>query len=207
MKQSLFALFIAFSLSAGAQVFDKGNIVIHAGGGIALYKYQFKDLTNNTTNPRDTSGSWSFPVQVEYGINKWLGGGVNFTYNNFIEGDSAQNEKARGIDIGLAANFHIPWSLKKFDLSANIGYAYTNFKYEVNDANGGIAKAGGTVLFFGVNPRLYFREDGHFGISAWYRYTKYNYPKGTITDNSNNKSEFSIDGPGQSFGFGLFYRI
>lgn len=207
MKKVFFAICIAFSISTSAQVFDQGDIVIQAGGGIALYKYQYTDITNNNTNPRDTSGSWSFPVQVEYGMNKWLGAGLNFTYNNFIEGDSAANEQARGVDIGLAANFHIPWSLEKFDLTANLGYGYSNFKYEVNDASGGVAKAGGTVLFFGVNPRLYFSKERHLGISAWYRFSKYNYPKGTITDNSNNKSEFSIDGPAQGFGFGLFYRI
>ena len=207
MKNVIIALALTIATSLSAQVIDRNDIIIHAGGGIALYKYQFKDITNNSTSPRDTSGSWCFPVQVEYGINKWLGGSVNFTYNNFIEGDSAANEKARGIDFGLAANFHIPWSLKKFDMSANLGYGYSNFKYEVNDANGGVAKAGGTVFFFGLNPRLYFKADGHLGISAWYRYSKYNYPKGTITDNSNNKSEFSIDGPGQSFGLGLFYRL
>lgn len=207
MKKLLTLTAAALCITAHAQLIDRNDIIIQAGGGLAIYKWQFTDLTNNTVNERDTSGSWCFPVQVEYGITRWLGGSVNFTYNNFIEGDSTQNEKATGIDIGLAANFHVPWALKKFDLSANIGYAYSKFKYEVNDASGGVAKAGGTVLFFGVNPRLFFKADGHLGISAWYRYSMYNYPNGTITDNAGSKSEFKIEGPANSFGLGLFYKI
>jgi hypothetical protein len=186
---------------------DKGDIIIQPGGGLGIYRWQFTDVTNNVVNERDTSGAWSFPVNVEYGINRWFGAGLAFTYNNFIEGDSAENEKATGIDVGLTANFHIPWNLEKFDLSAHMGYAYSNFKYELNDASGGIAKSGGSVMFFGANPRLYFTADGHLGISGWYRYSMYKYANGTITDNSGNKSEFKIDGPAHSFGLGLIFRI
>lgn len=207
MKKILFLLAITFTTMVHAQVIDRNDIIIQAGGGLGLYKYQFTDITNNTVNPRDTVGAWTFPFQIEYGINRWLGAGLCFTYDNFIEGDSSVNEKARGIDIGLAANLHVPWALKKFDLSANVGYAYTNFKYSVNDASGGEAKASGTVFFFGINPRLYFKSEGHLGIHGWYRYMMYNYPNGTITDNSGNKTDFKLDGPGYSFGLGLFYKI
>lgn len=203
-----FVLFATcFSLLADAQVIDKNDIIIQAGGGLGIYHYQFTDVTNGVVNERDTTGAWSFPIDVEYGVNRWFGAGLAFTFNNYIEGDSAQNEKATGIDIGLTSNFHIPWNLKKFDLSGHIGYAYSNFKYVVNDASGGVAKSGGSVLFFGVNPRLYFRADGHLGISGWYRYSIYKYPNGTITDNAGNKSEFKIDGPGNSFGLGLIFKI
>ncbi len=207
MKKLFCVIAIACSVSASAQLIDKNDIIISTGGGIGLYKYQFTDVTNNVVNPRDTSGAWVFPFQIEYGFNRWLGAGLNFTYNNYIEGDSATNESARTIDFAPSVNFHIPWNLKKFDLTANVGYGYSNFRYNVNDNNGGVAKAGGTVFFFGVNPRLYFKADGHLGIHAWYRFVQYNYPKGEVTDNLNNKYEFKLDGPGQTFGFGLFYRI
>jgi hypothetical protein len=207
MKKLLCLFAVACSISVSAQLIDKNDIIISAGGGIGLYKYQFTDLTNNSVSPRDTSGAWVFPFQVEYGINRWLGAGLNFTYNNYIEGDSATNESARTIDFAPSVNLHVPWNLNKFDLTANIGYGYSNFRYNVNDSNGGVAKAGGTVFFFGVNPRLYFKTDGHLGIHAWYRFVSYNYKKGEVTDNANNKYEFKLDGPGQTFGFGLFYRI
>ncbi|HTF03794.1 MAG TPA: outer membrane beta-barrel protein [Bacteroidia bacterium] len=207
MKKLFFVLALAFCTAAQAQLIDRNDIIIQAGGGLGLYRYQFTDVTNNVINPRDTSAAWSFPVQIEYGVNRWLGVGFCFTFNNFIEGDSAANEKATGMDFGLAANLHVPWSLKKFDLSASIGYGYSRFKYDIDDVDNAVAKAGGTVLFFGINPRLYFKEDGHLAITGWYRFSKYNYPKGKVTNDAGFEYDFKLDGPGNSFGLGLIFKI
>jgi hypothetical protein len=209
MMKKLF-LFASLSLGSfvGAQVIDRNDIIVQAGGGLGIYRYQFTDVTNNVSNPRDTSAAWVFPFQVEYGVNRWLGAGLAFTFNNFIEGDSTNdNEKATVIDFGLAANLHIPWSLKHFDLSSSLGYGYSKFKYEIDEVNHPVAKAGGTVLVIGINPRLYFGKNAKFGITGWYHFTKHNYKKGTVTDDSNFEYKFRLDGPGNSFGFGLVYKI
>lgn len=202
-----FLFTVTFFATVHAQVIDRNDIIIQAGGGLGIYHYQFTDVTNNVVQDRDTSASWTFPFQVEYGVNRWLGAGLAFTFNNFIEGDSASGEKATVLDFVPTVNLHVPWSLKKFDLSANIGYGYSRFKYEINDLNHGIAKAGGTVLVVGVNPRLYFGESARFGITGWYRYTKHNYKEGTVTDDSNLEYKFKLDGPGNSFGLGLVFKI
>lgn len=199
----------AFFSVAHAQVIDKGDFIIQAGGGLGIYHYQLTDLTNNVSNPRDTSAAWVFPVHVEYGINRWLGAGLNFTYHNFITNDSLY-ETARVIDIVPVAHLHIPWSLKKFDFSANIGYGYAKFHYEVNDpafTNNPTANANGTVLILGVNPRLYFKEDGHIALTGWYRYSKYNFKKGRIEDSTNTGYDFSLDGPSNAFGLGLIVKF
>lgn len=207
MKKILLACSVLICAAANAQVIDRNDIIIQAGAGIGIYHYQFTDVTNNVVQDRDTSASWAFPVNIEYGVNRWLGVGGAFTYNNFIEGDSSQNEKATVLDFVPTAHLHVPWSLKHFDLSANIGYGYSRFKYEINDQNHGIAKAGGTVLVIGVNPRLYFGESARFGITGWYRYTKHNYNNGVVTDDTNTEYKFKLDGPGNSFGLGLVFKI
>lgn len=115
MKKLFCAVGIACSITVSAQLIDKNDVIISAGGGSGLNKYQFTDVTNNVVNPRDKSGAWVFPFQIEYGFNRWLGAGLNFTGKNYIEGE--------------------------------------------------------------------------------------------VTDDLNNKYEFKLDGPGQTFGFGLFYRI
>lgn len=208
MSKKLFlAAAISLSTIVGAQVVDKGDIIIQAGGGLSIYHHQFTDLTNNVVNDRDTSASWSFPFQIEYGVNRWLSPGLAFTYNGFLEGDSAGNDKATAIDIVPTANLHVPWSLKKFDLCASIGFGYSSFKYTVDEPNNPVAKAGGTVLVIGANPRLYFGENARFGITGWYRYTKHNYKEGTVSDDTNLEYKFKLEGPGNGFGLGLIFKI
>lgn len=207
MKKLFLLLAIASSVAAHAQVFDRNDIVIQAGAGLGIYRYQFTDVTNNVIQDRDTSASWTFPFQMEYGVNRWLGAGFAFTFNNFIEGDSSSNEKATVLDFVPTANLHVPWNLKHFDLSAGLGYGYSTFKYKIDAVNHPVAKAGGTVLVVGINPRLYFGENARFGITGWYRYTKHNYKKGTVTDDSNVEYKFKLDGPGNSFGLGLIFKI
>jgi len=207
MKKLLCSIVILLAVAGQAQVIDRNDIIIHAGGGLGIFRYHITDITNSITSERDTSGAWTFPVQVEYGINRWLGAGVNFTYHNFLQGDSSANDKATVSDFALSANLHIPWSLKKFDFCANIGYGYSRFKYVVDEVNNPIAKAGGSVLLIGVNPRLYFREDGHVGLTMWYHYTKHIYNNGEVADDNGFSYKFKLDGPGNSFGLGLIVKI
>lgn len=207
MKKTLALFATLLYLTSTAQVIDKGDFIIQAGGGLSIYHHQFTDLTNNVVNDRDTSGSWSFPFQLEYGVNRWLGGGLAFTYNAFIEGDSSGNDKATTIDIVPTAHLHVPWGLKHFDFTASVGFGYSAFKYTIDEPNNPVAKAGGTVLVIGVNPRLYFGESARFGITAWYRYTKHNFKEGTVSDDNNLEYKFKLEGPGNGFGLGLVFKI
>ncbi len=207
MKKLLVLFGISCATAVSAQVIDRNDIIIQAGGGLSIYHHQFTDLTNNNVNPRDTSASWTFPFQVEYGVTRWLGGGLAFTYSAFLEGDSAGNDKATAIDVVPTAYLHVPWSLKKFDLCASVGFGYSSFKYTVDEPNNPVAKAGGTVLVIGANPRLYFGENARFGITGWYRYTKHNYKEGTVSDDTNLEYKFKLEGPGNGGGLGLVFKF
>ena len=77
----------------------------------------------------------------------------------------------------------------------------------MDNAAGGKAIANGSVFSLGLNLRLLFRTEGHFGLNFWYRYLSYNYKKGTVTDNYGNKANFKLDGPGNNFGLGLAFRF
>lgn len=206
MKKLFSILGVVSCMTLSAQVIDQNDIIIQAGGGLGIYHYQFTDITNNQVNNRDTSAAWSFPFQVEYGVNRWLGAGVAFTFNNFLIDDTLDG-KASVIEIAPVANLHIPWSLKHFDMSAQLGFGYSKFHYEIADTYNPVANAGGTVLILGVNPRLYFGENARFGITAWYRYTKHNYKEGTVSDDNNFEYKFKLEGPGNSFGLGLVFKI
>lgn len=206
--KKLFTLTAAIlCLNSYAQLIDRNDIVIHAGIGIGIYHYQFTDLQTNIADPRDTSGSVQYLFQAEYGVNRWLSGGLSFNYQDFITDSANSNDKATILDFGLAANLHIPWNLERFDFTANIGYGYSRFKYTDPDASNWEALANGGVFFWGVNPRLYFTRDQHLGIEFWYRRTNHVFKKGEISDNAGFQYNFRLDGPGNSFGLGLFYKI
>ena len=209
MKKIALILALTGASMLHAQLIDRNDIILHAGIGAGIYHYQLTDLQTNIANPRDTSGSVQYLFQAEYGVNRWLSGGLTYNFQHFLTDSSGQSHGERAIvmDFGLSANFHIPWNLEKFDFSASLGYAYSRFRYTVDDLNNWEAVANGTVFFWGVNPRLYFSKNQHLGMEFWYRHTSHLYKKGEITDNNGFLYNFKLDGPGNSFGLGLFYKI
>lgn len=209
MKKSLLLICILITSSTflSGQAFQKGAMFIDAGVGLGIQHYQFTDITNNTVSPRDTSGAIEVPFGFEYGITNWLGASLNGNFASYLTGDSANNESAKGLDIVPTVNLHAPFKLNKLDLYGSIGYGYSRFSYKVNDAAGGKALANGTVFNWGINLRWLFKTDGHLGINFWYKHSSYMYKKGTVTDNSGNTTEFKLDGPGNNFGLGFFFRI
>ncbi|MGL4599690.1 MAG: outer membrane beta-barrel protein [Bacteroidia bacterium] len=209
MKKIILLFVVLFPVCMSAQFIERGDKIISVHGSFGLYKYQFTDKNTNMADPRDTSAAFNFPVSFEYGLFSWLSGAAHFNYINYIEGDSSQNEQARGIDAQLGVNFHIPWKFQRFDFCAGLAYGFSNFKYTVTDnGNEGIAKANGSAFSFTINPRFYFSSEKHLGMSFLYRNTSYLYNNGNITySNSSFNVPFKMDGPGSTFGLGLFYRI
>lgn len=209
MKKIIFLSIILLACNSFSfgQAFKKGAMFIDAGFGLGIQHYQFIDKTNNTTDPRDTSGAIEVPFNFEYGILNWLGASIDGNFASYLTGDSAKNESAKGIDFVPTINLHAPFKLNKLDLGASIGYGYSHFSYKVNDASGGVAKANGSVFNWGIRLRWLFKTDGHLGMNFWYTHSNYMYKKGEITDNFGNKPEFQLDGPGNNFGLGFFFRI
>ncbi len=203
----LAGLFIFISSPSFAQAFGKGTKFVDAGFGIGIQHYRFTDLTNNSIGNRDTSGAFEIPFGFEYGILPWLGASINGNYAHYINGDSASNQQVNGIDFIPTLNIHAPFQLNKLDLFGSMGYGYSHFSYIVNNANGGKAIASGTVFNWGINLRWLFKTDGHLGMNFWYRHSNYLYKKGIVTDNHGNKTDFKLDGPGNNFGIGFFFRI
>ncbi len=209
MKKILFftCLFISITAISFAQCFDKGTKFINAGFGLGIQYYRFTDVTNDIVGTRDTSAAIEIPFGFEYGVLNFLGISVNGNFARYLTGDNAAGESVKSFDLIPTVNFHAPFGWNKIDLSANIGYGFSRFSYEINSAPGGKAKADGSVFNFGANLRLLFRIDGHLGMNLWYTHSSYNYKKGVITDNNGNKADFRLDGPGNNFGIGFFFRI
>ncbi len=209
MKKFLFLCVILSPAFLSAQFIERGDKIIAAHGAFGLYKYQFTDKANNLVDPRDTSAGFNVPVSFEYGLFSWLSGAAHFNYVNYIEGDSARDERSRGIDAQLGINLHVPWKWQRFDLCAGIAYGFSNFNYTFKDnGNESVAKANGSALSFSVNPRFYFSSEKHLGMSFLYRRTNYLYKNGNVSySNSSLNFPFKLEGPGSTFGLGLFYRI
>jgi hypothetical protein len=207
-KALLFAcIFISFATISSAQCFDKGTMFANAGFGLGIQHYRFTDATNNVIGDRDTSAAVEVPFGFEYGVLSFLGLSVDGNYANYFTNDSSQEESVKSLDFVPSVNIHAPFGLNKLDLYATLGYGYSHFSWNVNSSFGGKAVANGSVLNLGLTLRLLFKTDGHLGMNFWYRHSSYNYKKGVVTYDNGSKFDFKLDGPGNNFGIGLFFRI
>ncbi len=209
MKKAIFTLIIALGVSSFSfgQCFDKGAIFINTGFGIGIQHYRFTDVTNNIVGTRDTSAAIEIPFGVEYGLMPFLGVSLDGNYAKYLTDSASGNSSVKSIDFVPTVNIHAPFGWNKLDLYGSIGYGFSHFSWKENTINNPTAKANGGVFNFGLNLRWLWKTDGHLGMNFWYKHSSYNYKKGTITDNTNFKYEFALDGPGNNFGIGLFFRI
>lgn len=206
-KFLVLCIFISASVFSFGQMYYKKCMFAEAGFGLGIEHYQFSDITNNTSSPRDTSASIQVPFRFEYAFHNMLGVSLDGNFESYLQGDSSKNQSAKGIDFVPTFNVHAPFKLNKLDLFGSLGYGYSHFSYKVNDVNGGKAVANGWVFNWGITLRLLFSKDGGLGMNFWYKHALYNYNNGTISDNSGNQTKFKLDGPGNNFGIGFFYRI
>lgn len=206
-KILLFSISIFSLFNLDAQCFDKGVHFGNIGIGLGIQHYRFTDITNNIVGTRDTSAAIEIPFSYEFGVLSFLGVSVNGNFAKYINGDSASDQSAKTIDIVPTINLHAPFGWEKFDPSVSFGYGFSHFNYVVNSSAGGTAVANGGVFNFGVNLRLLFRSDGHFGMNFWYQHSSYNFKHGTVKDNNGNQYDFALDGPGSNFGLGFFFRF
>ncbi len=203
----LLSILILAATSSSAQCFDKGTKFINTGFGLGIQHYRFTDLSNNTIGERDTSAAIEVPFGFEYGVLSFLGISLDGNFASYLTDDSTQQESVKGFDIVPSVNVHAPFGLNKIDLFATLGYGYSRFAWKINSTPGGKAVANGTVFNAGLTLRLLFRTDGHLGMNFWYKYSSYKYNKGVVTFDDATSFKFKLDGPGNNFGIGLFYRI
>lgn len=213
MKKTLVLILLSAATSShlSAQCFEQGNIVVGFGSGIGIYKTTFTNQTNTTIPAeKDTSGAVVFPISFEYGVLNWLGLGVRFGYNNYLEGKDTlgTNQNARAIDFMGSVNAHF-LRTKHIDMFVSAEYGFSHFKYQEDSQYNPKAVASGTGYSFGLNTRFYFGKASRFGLNLRFALEGYNYQNGIISDDSTSNTDykFGFKGNGKVFGIGLQYRI
>jgi hypothetical protein len=209
MKKIFFlsCLFISFATISSAQCFERDAKFFDAGIGLGIQHYRFTDVSNNVIGDRDTSVALEVPFRFEYGVLNFLGLSIDGNYASYFTDDSSAQESIKALDFVPSVNIHAPFGLNKLDLYATFGYGFSHFSWTVNNSNGGKAVANGSVFNAGLALRLLFKTDGHLGMNFWYRHSSYNYNKGTVTYSNGDKFLFKLNGPGNNFGIGFFFRI
>jgi len=211
------ALFVN-TTKAQDKSFQKGNISVDLGVGVAIYgtKLYSETTSGNITYKDDTTdraGAVIFPLTFEYAVSNWLGVGARFAYSNYFEEkDSISGEKSRvrGIDAGVLFNFHFV-KTKRFDLPIGFFVGYSNFNIQFNDPTNQVGKDDGFNYGFMLTPRIYFGD--HIGIFFNAGYLAYTYPNIQFSNNTdpnmndNNDWKFKIKGSGANFGAGLVVKF
>ena len=206
MKKILFicpSLFLLDPASVHAQCFDKGYLIGEAGAGFGFYTTSAYDKTTKTTS-NDTSGTFFFPLTVEYGMTKRFGLGGTFKYSNYIEGDSSGTLGVNGFDLVVRPAYHfIARNRFGMNIRADIGGTYIS--YRTNDVND--AKATGAGLVYGLGAAMNFFFTDKFGMYLAYDYTAFAYKNLKLTDNTGNETFYELSFKGSNFGLGLVFRL
>lgn len=204
-------LTISIATQAQDKAFQKGNIVIDAGVGVAAYAtlLHTEVATSSGTLSRDikdNAASAIYPFQAEYGLKNWFGLGARFAYSNYY--DSA-NTESRGLDFDILVNFHLI-KTKRFEMPITLILGYSNLKIKYNDAFGTIVKDNGSNSGFMLTPRFYLTD--HFGLFINLGRLRYSYPSLIISNSSNTNifgpnTTVALSGMGLNFGLGLVVKI
>ncbi len=201
-----FIFFLSISSISSGQCFKPKSSFGDIRFGLGIQHFRFTDVTNNIAGMRDKSTSFEYPFESEYGIFRWLGVSLYVSAAIYKTSNSAFIQSGKSLELMPSINIHAPFGWNKFDLYGSVGYGLSYFGYDVHSPVEGKAGASGGVLNMGLTLRWLFKTDGRYGMNLWYKYSSYNCNKGTITDNNGNKTNFKLDGPGNSFGIGIFFR-
>jgi len=211
MKKTILIAFLSFvTLHVNAQSFYKGALVTDLNVGFDAYRIQQHSVDKNTNKATDTTNgaaAKNISIGAEYGLHKLFGLGLRVKYDSYVtEKDSASGftPTARGMEVGLLANFHL---LRKehFNLSLGIDMGYSGFLYDLNDGRNTQIYGKGLWTNFHITPRYYF---GKFGLSAALYFPGLRYPDLTSNDENFNKStSIAWKARGVGFNLGVQYRF
>lgn len=205
MKSKLLLSTLLFILSnfIYAQSFKFGTVTADLGFGGGLYGIRAYSPVNKT----EVSGLGaigSMPrFNAEFGLMKFLGAGISYRRGTY---GKRGDQKLRGTDFMVRANFHLANSNDKFDLPIGIGYGISSFNGDLNATE--YLKAKGGILNIHVSPHFYFGQ--YIGMFLSLGYNKHLYNKVEAFDGS--KSYTQADGAtwnmgGVYFEFGIAGRL
>lgn len=205
MKTKLLLPTLLFILSnfIYSQSFKFGTVTADLGVGGGLYGIRAYSPVNKT----EVSGLGaigSMPrFNAEFGLMKFLGAGISYRRGTY---GKRGDQKLRGTDFMVRANFHLANSNDKFDLPIGIGYGVSSFNGDLSATE--YLKARGGILNIHVSPHFYFGK--HIGMFLSLGYNKHLYNKVEAFDGSKLYTE--ADGAtwnmgGVYFEFGIAGRL
>lgn len=149
---------ILLCASAHAQSFKKGSNIIEMDFGLGYYSNVENNIRLNggsgaVQTYKDRAGSGIIGVQYERGLGKFLGLGLRFARQGYLDSANQDNVDASSFDVGLVLNAHFVRA-KRVDLYASLTLGGTSL---VIDDNRSAAKykGTGTYLDLGLGARFY----------------------------------------------------
>ncbi len=211
MKKLLSILLIAFAFSGFSQIsFEQKSKVIDINANFGVYNTVGSDSTDRANGRvhNDKGAPYGFALGFEYGVLNWLGVGLKgqtCTYLTSQDTVTKTRPTGKANDIMLVLNAHL-LRKKHFDLLTGFDLGYSGFKYSNNDVKHGVAKGGGFVWNFHVQPRLYFGK--HFGMYMNISYISYAYPKLKLKDDDRSYTDrLKFKASGINVGIGFQFKF
>lgn len=206
------SLFIfSFSIISNAQVsseqsFQKGSLIASLSYGFDIDNVKLQEVNNYLTPPQTINstgkaGSGNLNLGGEYGVNNWLGLGLQFKLDSYLH--SSNVSQANGFEGGIIVNAHIVRH-KHFDFLAGLDIGASTLTLTLNDGFNDQVYGSGSWFDFHLTTRIYF---GKFGINTTLYFPSINY---TITTNNSTFNEYIADSwkaSGFGFNIGIQYHF
>jgi hypothetical protein len=205
-----FLLLICISVSAQAQAFRRGSLLVSVSEGSTRSNYTTRNITTSETHTRCTPGVRD-PFVIEYGISRRWGLGLTSGNDIFKVRSSPYGLRTSGDlvtsktnEFTFDANYHV-FTNKRLDLSVflSMGMFSVNMKGTDGD-NSYNYTANGNIIRVGTRARYYFwKRLGAIGMIS--SYAANSSPKNVRGNTFGNNYSTSLNGI--TVEMGLCYRI
>jgi hypothetical protein len=205
--------FSLFTLSASAQSFRKGSLIVSASEGSTFTKYT-TDNTNGTTDvlhEGNVNGDRD-PLIVEYGLSDHWGIGLNMGTDIFkvdpakFYGFRTSNNTVKAFFSEVTVNgFYHFYVTKKLDLSAFAALGVSSVTFKGNDGDHSYKyESGGGIIRVGAEAKYYFFR--RFGVIGMLSTFSSNCSTEGAKSNTVGQG-YTTSIKGAALEFGLCYRI
>lgn len=192
---------LLFTFTTYSQSFTKGSNIIELDFGLGYYSNVENDIRLNggsVQRQSDQAGSGIIGVQYERGVAKFLGVGLRFARQGYIDSAGVDNVDASSMDVGLVLNAHF-LRAKHIDLYGSIVVGGTSL---VIDDNRSAAKYKGSGMYFDIGLGARFFVGNSFFFTTKFMIANMNVD-GEYQNIFNNQFKGSWDANGIKLSAGL----
>lgn len=194
MKNLLLAATMVFlGNTVLGQAHQKGKMNIDAGGGVGIYKFDYKQTYQGSVSYEvedDTAGTTYGFLNLEYGVLDFLSAGINFKRGSYID-DNANANNTFGVFDVVARGYFL--NKDKFTFFGSLAFGTNGLTINRSGIIATTERYSGTHVGFGLGFKWFWIEQ--FGLHFAVENNRYNFDlkKYTINGDEQDINDWDVD--------------